>query len=747
VRVLTPPTDEPPRLAARRALSLQLLLPLLTTAVVVGVLATALIVSGAALKSAAIESAQDRVRRGAHQLATITATSIQQGQARYAVVAHDSMVHRALVSNRRRPSPDTVRKVLQTLVAPNDSGLPVELWSADGRRVAFVGNDVHDALEARHAPEIPEHPIPPRDGLDSLRLVDSLQLGSLYSSDGRVYLWIVFPVLERGVPVGYLVQQRRLAANPATDQTIRELSGTSVSAYYRNVDGKFWATVGGRPAAIPQFSSDRSIVAEERVRGTPLAFVLAVPRDAVVAAPYALMRRLTLLSAVLTIIGAGLAWIIGRRIAKPLGMLTRAAESVSHGDYATRVPTGGPDEVVRLSESFNHMAQQIGDAAAELEQREAEFRAMANAIPQLAWMAHADGSIFWYNDRWYSYTGTTLDQMEGWGWQLVHDPARLPDVLSRWRTAIRLGQRFEMELTLRGADGDDRWFLTQVEPVRGRDGEVVRWFGTNTDIQDLREARESARAASRAKSDFLATMSHELRTPLNAIGGYAELLEMELRGPITEAQRRDLARIRASQQHLLGLISGVLDLSRIESGKVAYELSHVAVDPLLAGLDALVAPQAAAKQLTLEYPGVSPELVVLADREKLRQILLNLLSNAIRYTPAGGRITMTAALQDSATVAITVRDNGIGIPVDRQDAVFEPFVQLDRSLTQTREGVGLGLAISRDLARGMDGELSVESRPGHGASFVVTLPVGDVDRVVFYLGTGEMPAVGLEHPG
>lgn len=744
--MLTPPTDEPPRLAARRALPLQWLLPLLTTAVVVGVLATALIVSGEALRRAALDTAHDQVTRGVRQLGTISRTAVQQLRQRWAPVAHDAALRRALATNNRRPVPDTVHKILQTLTTPNDSGLPVELWSADGRRVAFVGNDIHEVLETKQAPEISpaEHPLPPRDGLDSIKTADSLQIGTLYSTGGRVFFWLVFPIMDRDTAIGFVVQQRRLAANPQTEQTLRELSGTSVAAYYRNADGRFWATLGGRPAPIPQFSNDRAIVAEEQIRGTPLVLVLDLPRKTVLAAPIALMRRLTLLSVVLTIVGALLAWIIGRRIAKPLGMLTRAAELVAHGDYAARVPTGGPDEVARLSASFNHMAAQIGDAAAELEQREAQFRALANAIPQLAWMAHADGSVFWYNDRWYAYTGTTLQQMEGWGWQLVHDPARLPEVLSRWRVAIRTGQRFEMEFTLRGANGADRWFLTQVEPVQGRDGDVARWFGTNTDIQDLREARESARAASRAKSDFLATMSHELRTPLNAIGGYAELLEMELRGPITEAQRRDLARIRASQAHLLGLISSVLDLSRIESGKVAYDLAHVPVDPLLAGLDALVAPQAAAKQLALEYPGAPPDLTVIADREKLRQILLNLLSNAIRHTPAGGRIVMSAAEHDDATVTLIVRDNGRGIPLDRQDSIFEPFVQLDRSLTQTREGVGLGLSISRDLAHGMGGELSVESTPGNGASFIVTLPRGNVELAASYQATGEMPATGID---
>lgn len=731
--------------AAPRTLSLQWLLPILTTGVVVSVLATALLVSSAALKNAALNTAQDRVKRGTHQLATVVAMGVQTSRARYAAAAHNPALRQAIESIGEARATDSVPKILQSLTSPADSGMPVELWSGDGRRVAFVGNNVRDVLENRPPAETGDRLWVPRSGLDSIRPVDSLQIGTLYASGSRVYLWIVAPVFDRGTPVGYIVQQRRLAANPQTEQTIRELSGTSVAAYYRNVDGKFWATAGGVPAPAPKFSNARSIIAEERIAGTSLVFVLEVPREAVLVAPIALMRHLTLLSVALTILGAIIAWLIGRRLVKPLDRLTRAAAAIAHGDYATRVPAGGPDEVARLSESFNHMAAQIGDAAAELEQREAEFRALADAIPQLAWMAHADGSIYWYNERWYGYTGTTFEQIAGWGWQSVLDPARLPEVLTQWHDAIRLEQRFEMEFTIRGADGVNRWFLTRVEPVRGRDGTVVRWFGTNTDIQDLREARESARAASRAKSDFMATMSHELRTPLNAIGGYVELIEMELRGPITDPQRRDLARIRASQQHLLGLISGVLDLTRIESGKVAYDLAHVRVDGLLGGLDALVAPQAAAKKLVLEYVGAPIDLVVIADREKLRQILLNLLSNAIRYTPADGHIVMTAAAHGDTTVVITVCDNGPGIPLDRQADVFEPFVQLDRSLTQTREGVGLGLSISRDLAHGMNGELSVESKPGEGACFVVTLPRGSADQVVASFYTDEMPA-GAQHP-
>jgi len=243
---------------------------------------------------------------------------------------------------------------------------------------------------------------------------------------------------------------------------------------------------------------------------------------------------------------------------------------------------------------------------------------------------------------------------------------------------------------------------------------------------EAEKARMQAEAANRAKSDFLRVMSHELRTPLNAIGGYTELMELELRGPITNEQRRDLGRIRASQQHLLGLISGVLDLSRIESGRVAYRLESIAVDPFLAGIDDLVGPQTAAKLVTLEYVHAAPGLAVIADAEKLRQIVLNLISNAIRHTPAEGRITLSADANTALSVAISVRDTGPGIAGDALERIFEPFVQLDRTLTSLHEGLGLGLSISRDLARGMGGDLTVESRVGEGARFTLTLPRASV---------------------
>ena len=241
--------------------------------------------------------------------------------------------------------------------------------------------------------------------------------------------------------------------------------------------------------------------------------------------------------------------------------------------------------------------------------------------------------------------------------------------------------------------------------------------------RDAEEARAEAERASRGKGEFLAVMSHELRTPLNAIGGYAELMEMGRRGPITAEQRTDLARIQASQRHLLGLINQVLNYTRIETGTVQYQLTAVAVSEALASAEALVIPQVRARGLTYRLGACDPTIRVQADAEKLQQILLNLLTNAIKFTDAGGEVRVECVTGDS-TVAITVSDTGIGIPSEKLASVFDPFVQVDQRLTRSNEGVGLGLAISRDLARGMGGDLTAESTFGEGSRFTLTLPLG-----------------------
>ena len=614
--------------------SLESKLPLLMSIVLVTVLTIALIVTYTTLANVATETVNERLTRATKTLAAQGAAGIAQQRPRYLAGARDSTIRQALLAAAgtaadslvpRPPSAAGVKAALEKLALPTDSGMPVELWTAEGKRLGYFGNDVRNSLLLAPGRAELHQPTDPLLIGGAEPVSDSLRLGPLYQEEDRVHFWLVMPVLQNGKALGYIAHQRRIARNPAVEQTLRDLSGDSVSMYYRNLDGKFWATVSGLPATAPKAAAPEGakvdyIFHEERIAGTPLVVWMDVPRDAVLAQPRKSLRKLALISVVLVIGGALASWAIGRRIARPLGVITRAAGALAEGDYGARVPAVGEREVRRLASTFNNMAEEIERSQLALEKQTAE-----------------------------------------------------------------------------------------------------------------------AHSANNAKSEFLTIMSHELRTPLNAIGGYADLMEMGLRGPVTAEQKRDLERIKLSQQHLLGLISGVLDLSRIESGRVAYRPEPVALEPFLTSVDALVSPQASAKALTLQCEPCQTQLVAFTDREKLRQIMLNLLSNAIRHTPAHGLINVSVEPRGNQ-VAIMVEDSGPGIPVDKLEQVFEPFVQLDRSLTQPREGMGLGLAISRDLARGMGGDLVAQPRGGNGARFVLTLPRAEADTPGAWRESGEMQA-------
>ncbi len=287
------------------------------------------------------------------------------------------------------------------------------------------------------------------------------------------------------------------------------------------------------------------------------------------------------------------------------------------------------------------------------------------------------------------------------------------------RQANELLESQALELELQHQQLQEQAFEleTQAEEMRAINDELLER------TEELEHQRAAAEEANRAKSSFLAVMSHELRTPLNAISGYVQLLEMGIHGPVTEAQLGALDRVGRSQKHLLRLINDVLNLARIESGRMEYVLENVEIGELLASVTPMVEPQLAAKELEFAVD-VGEGATVRADREKVQQILLNLLSNAIKFTPPGGGVSVDAATRPGRPeeVYLRVADTGIGIPPEKQASVFEPFVQVDMSRTRNAEGTGLGLAISRDLARGMGGDLRVRSEPGRGSTFTLTLP-------------------------
>ena len=240
---------------------------------------------------------------------------------------------------------------------------------------------------------------------------------------------------------------------------------------------------------------------------------------------------------------------------------------------------------------------------------------------------------------------------------------------------------------------------------------------------DLEKARDAAEEANRAKSQFLATMSHELRTPLNAIGGYVQLMQLGIHGPVTDAQREALDRVLRSQLHLLRLINDILNLARIEAGRVEYALERVPIDEVVTTVLPMVEPQMVAAGLTCET-ALDEGLVVHADREKLQQILINLLGNALKFTPTGGTIRLhSERAHEGERALLHVTDTGIGIPPEKLERIFEPFIQVETGHARRKEGTGLGLSISRDLARGMGGDLIATSVEGQGSTFTLALPL------------------------
>jgi PAS domain S-box-containing protein len=327
----------------------------------------------------------------------------------------------------------------------------------------------------------------------------------------------------------------------------------------------------------------------------------------------------------------------------------------------------------------------------------------------------------------------------------AHKPERELEI------ATRTGKYEEEGWRIR-SDGTRFWSSVLITAIRNKAGELVGFGKVTRDLTERRQAErraledarrmaseeaarraaeeraqemhwlaERADEANRAKSQFLAAMSHELRTPLNAIGGYTDLLAMGLSGPLTPQQEDQLGRIKRSQTHLLGIINDILNFSRIEAGQLDYNITVVPMREAIEAVTQMVMPQALANSLRLDTEQCDASIAARADRPKLEQILLNLLSNAVKFTPPGGSIRFSCTTTDQGVV-VSVRDTGTGIPKKKLESIFEPFVQVGRSLTAPAEGTGLGLAISRDLARAMGGDITVESTVGKGSEFRLVLP-------------------------
>jgi PAS domain S-box-containing protein len=369
----------------------------------------------------------------------------------------------------------------------------------------------------------------------------------------------------------------------------------------------------------------------------------------------------------------------------------------------------------------------------ELRRSEERFRLLVQGVKDYAiFMLDPTGHIASWNEGAQRAKGYTAEEIIGAHFSIFYPAEDVAAGKPPWELEIASREgKYEEEGWRVRKDGSFFWANVLITALRDASGRLLGFTKVTRDLTERRASHEraiadarriaAAEAASRTKSEFLAAMSHELRTPINATMGYTDLIKLGIGGDISDQQQEYLERIRSSQEHLLRIINDLLNYSRIEAGQVQYDVAPVPVHEVVDAVLPMVEPQAVTKGLALDHGPCPGQLVARADRARIEQIVLNLLSNAVKFTPSGGSVSVSCGVTDSSALVI-VRDTGPGIPPEKQAAIFEPFVQLGRSLTSGHEGTGLGLAISRDLARAMGGDVTVESTPGEGATFTLALP-------------------------
>ncbi|MBC7742796.1 MAG: CHASE domain-containing protein [Bdellovibrionaceae bacterium] len=398
-----------------------------------------------------------------------------------------------------------------------------------------------------------------------------------------------------------------------------------------------------------------------------------------------------------------------------------------------------------ISALISWIIRAVRRRAEESKRAEQKLTQLADSMTQLAWIAGPDGNIFWYNQRWYDYTGTSLREMEGWGWKKVHHPDHVERVTNFVQEAWRHAEPWELTFPLRGKNGEWRWFLTRAVPLTDSSRKIVQWFGTNTDItteiktqqellrrtaeleslqSELLKAAEQANEASKLKSAFLANMSHEIRTPLGAMIGFADLL----RDPgLTQTEKANYVDVLTRNgENLAVIINDILDLSKVEAGHLSLEFTDISPSQIAEEVVSLLRVKAKEKDLIFEYNAEdsSPEMIV-ADSGRLKQILINLVGNAIKFTQFGSvKIRSYGCHTENGRKAICydISDTGIGIPASQIEKVFLMFVQGDGSMTRRFGGTGLGLALSKSLAIEMGGDVSItKTQEGVGTTFKVMI--------------------------
>jgi PAS domain S-box-containing protein len=356
-----------------------------------------------------------------------------------------------------------------------------------------------------------------------------------------------------------------------------------------------------------------------------------------------------------------------------------------------------------------------------LRDSEERFRTLADNIAQLAWMADETGRVFWYNRRWFEYTGRTLEEMQRRGWQEVHHPDHVQSVIEKISRCFETGEIWEDTFPLRARDGTYRWFLSHALPIRDERGAITRWFGTNTDVTDRREAEEALLEADRRKDEFLAVLAHELRSPLAPILTAARILQMK--GPPDPQLQKPRETIVRQTLQLSKLVDDLLDVGRIIAGKLSLDKRRVELNDIVKQAVETSGPVIERRRHTLNVGFSEAPVYLDVDAARIVQVVGNLLNNAAKYMQEGGRIDLTA-FADGGTAVIRVRDEGVGIPPDMLGRIFQRFIQLGSSGHRAEGGLGIGLSLVKAVVDLHGGSVDARSDGiGTGSEFTVRLPM------------------------
>lgn len=393
--------------------------------------------------------------------------------------------------------------------------------------------------------------------------------------------------------------------------------------------------------------------------------------------------------------------------------------------------------------NFRNFTEQK-EAEDRLRDSERKFRAFIDNIPNLAWIARPNGYRYWFNNRWYEYTGSNLLEMRGWGWKKVHDQRILPDIMKQWNIARKKGLPFETVAPLRGADGEFRPFLSRVIPIKSSDGKVLQWVGTNTDISEQLKAKEAEAEKERietsakqlalqhrelielnkAKDEFISLASHQLRTPATGVKQFLGMLIEGYGGELSPAQLKLAERSYESNEREISIINDLLKVAQLDAGRMRIQRQMIDFSKFIEEIIDEHRSDFAERNQTIAFERPAKVMAGHADKQRVQMVLDNIIDNASKYSSEGKCIYVHLEQDEDKTIHINIRDEGVGISMADFDKIFDKFVRVDNPLSTAVGGSGLGLYLAKKIMDLHGGKITVASTPGKGTLFSLSLPQG-----------------------